>query len=315
MIAQYVDYEHFWLKPLAVRDLARAVTFVAGNKFFAPFLFAVFGIVAVLDVLWMSRQRGHDGAKRAGVLALAAREWRKRIRAGLESPFFLTGFVSVLGLGLFLVLAVFMPVFLPRYLIPFVPGLFMLVVWGVIAMPFCHRWAIRSLIVLYFVGATVWAGVSIAQVDKGLTWEEESEILARAGASDVLFFLDQGFPIPYHDDVQSKVYSFYFHRNAVAARARAYSPDFATFEDPRGQLARFLSEKPGRAVIWTLHPGPIPGPVPTEPEARKQLIKERGFSAVYDHTALHRIDGVTCHATGPASYRKMVCYSQVASTR
>jgi Dolichyl-phosphate-mannose-protein mannosyltransferase len=305
-IGQYADDAYFWLKPLALRDLVKAVAFLAGDKAFAPVLILFLTGVIIAD----ARLAGAgDGAPGAGIVARTARRWRDRVRDGRSSPLFITGGVSALALALYLAIAVVKPIFLPRYLIPYAPGLFLLLVWFLLAMPSCRRWAGGALAGLFFLAASAWAGVSVFAVDKGLSWEEESAILASAGASDVLFFLDQGYPIPYRKDIQSKVYSFYFDKHGVPAKAHAFMPDFSGYGDPRPRLARFLAEKPGRAVIWTLHPGPVAGPIPADQEGRTKLVRERGFSAVYAHTALHKTAGVSCRTTGAHWYRKYVCYS------
>lgn len=304
-ISQYADDEHFWLKPLAVRDLARAAAFLAGDKLLVPVLGALIAASAIAD--W--RSAGRESAERSTLLRYAGL-WRARLGEGIASPLFVTGCASALALVLFLCVSAFRPMFLPRYLIPFAPGLFMLLVWLLVAMPACRRWADGALAGLYFIAASIWAGISIHHVDRGLSWELESEHLARSGVSEILFFLDQGFPIPYREDIQSNVYSFYLARDAVDARARSFSPDFATYGDPRPALARFLTEKPGRGIIWTLSPGPLGEPIPTDRAARIELIRARGFSAVYDHSALSELGGVTCRTTGASWYPKYVCYSK-----
>lgn len=309
-IDRFSDYDHFWIKPLTVRDLARMVAFFAGSRYFVPFLALGLGAAVLVDAI-----RSGRSAAGQGFLSAVLSTWRARLRAAPASPLFVTGCITLAGLGLFLGIAVFRPLFEPRYLLPFAPGLLMLIVWLVSAMPPVRRWAGGALAGLYFAAALVWAGVSISKVEKGLTWGDASAALASEGADEAVFFLDQGHPIPYDDAVREKVFSFYFVRDGVPSRMGGFLADYRDFSDPRPALQKFLTEKPGRAVVWTLHPGPLPHAPPdsaaapdlSDPARRAALIRARGFSAVYRHTALSEIKGVSCRTVGADWYPKYVC--------
>ncbi|HXV29047.1 MAG TPA: hypothetical protein VD840_01820, partial [Sinorhizobium sp.] len=157
--------------------------------------------------------------------------------------------------------------------------------------------------------ALIWGTRSAAEIDKVLTWKEESAILKDAGVSEALFFLDQGYPTPYPEFLHRKVFGFFLARDGADATVREFVPDFQQYSDPRPHLIRFLSERPGRGLIWTLFPGPTPEPVAPGPDGKIKRIRERGFSAVYDHTVMEDVDGITCRATPTAWYPKYVCYS------
>ena len=301
----YMHYDYFWLKKMSPYQFLKAAAYIAGDKYFAPFFYLFLAGALVVDA---RATRGPATPNGPGLVAAAAGAWKTRIQGGLASPLFVTGCLSLLAVMLFLGLTMLRPLFLPRYLMPYVPGVFMLLVWAIAAMPECGRRVGGMLAGLFFLGAFAWAGVSVNVVDKGLTWGPESALLEKAGVTDMLFFLDQGYPIPYREDILSKVYGFFFVRDHYDARAHPFTPDYATGDDPRPRLARYLAT-PGHGLIWTLHLGPGPGPVPADRAGRKKRIRERGFSSVYDFTALATIPGVTCRTMGADWYRKYVCYS------
>ncbi|TIP58461.1 MAG: hypothetical protein E5X56_15200 [Mesorhizobium sp.] len=300
------NFEHFWLKPLTFYDLGRALQFLAGDIFVFLLLVCVVGVALLVD----AKNTADEGARRGGdALTNVAELWTARLHNAIGSPVFLTAVVSFLGLSLFLCIAVFRPIFMPRLLIPFAPGIFLGLIWIIDAMPSTRLRAGYATVAIFFAGALLWGARSAAEIDKVLTWEHESAILKDAGVSEVFFFLDQGFPTPYPEFLHTKVFGFYFSRVGAEVSVREFVPDFQGYSDPRPHFVRFLSEKPGRGLIWTLFPGPTPDPIPSGSDGMMKRIRERGFSAAYDHKVMEDIEGVTCHATGAAAYPKYVCYS------
>ncbi|TIM30746.1 MAG: hypothetical protein E5Y63_09765 [Mesorhizobium sp.] len=298
--------QNFWLKPLSLFDLGRALKFLAGEIYVALLLVCIIGAALLID----AKNAANEGTLRRYRVTNVALLWIARLRNSIRSsPLFLTALVSFLGLCLFLGIAVLRPTFMPRFLFPFAPGLFLGLIWFIDAMPSTRLCARYATVAVFFAGALIWGVQSSTEIDKHLTWEHESAILKDAGVSEVLFFLDQGFPTPYPEFLHPKVFGFYFSRAEADVSVREFVPDYQGYSDPRPHLISFLSEKPGRGLIWSIFPVPSPDPIPSDLEGKIRRIRERGFSAVYDHTVMEDIEGVDCHATQTGPWSKYTCYS------
>ena len=302
-----VHFENFWLSPLEPRDLGRTVKFLVGDIYLSLGLAGIVALAFSLDARYVV---GKGLARRGKMVAEVAGAWALRLRSPLHSALFTTAVVSAIGLVLFLGIACFRPVFMPRYLIPFAPGLFLGLVAVTTAMTGARRWASCAVAVAFLAGALNWAAHSAREVDKLLTFETESAILKEAGVSEFLVFLDQGFATPFPPAWHEQLFAFYFTRDGIDVSAREYVPDFAAFSDPRPDIVEFLAGGAGRGLIWTLGEEPKFDPLPADSIATIQRIRADGFSSVYDHTALEAIDGVTCQTEHTGSYGKYVCYSR-----
>jgi hypothetical protein len=228
LLLQFSSSGAAWQKLLTASDIPILPTHLIGVPRFSLVAFVL--IVGGIIFEAYRRFRGAGGApiKRSESLAVAAS---------------LFAIAVVIGLGFL------QPNFVPRYLMPFMPGaLLAAAIWTrVLAARFAPLpWLVLAMLVL----TTLWdVRIRLATPDwrTGLSWQRASEDLARSGARRLFFSWDNPTAALGEQEVMARVGSFFFRRSGYEIPTRNIT--LAGDMDPNAVLAA-AANRPGDALIW-----------------------------------------------------------------
>jgi hypothetical protein len=156
---------------------------------------------------------------------------------------------SLFAIAIVIGLGFLQPNFVPRYLMPFMPGALLgSAIWTrVLTARFAPLpWLVLGILVLM----TLWdAGIRLMTPDwrTGLSWQRASEDLASSGARRLFFSWDNPTAALGEQEVMARIGSFFFRRSGDAIPTRNII--LAGDMDPNAVLAA-AANKPGDAYIW-----------------------------------------------------------------
>jgi hypothetical protein len=180
---------------------------------------------------------------------------------------------SVAAIAFVYALGFFRPSFVPRYLIPFMPGFLFglsiwLAVWGkrVRLLPW-----IVMLPLLWWTGSDLLARGGNPTIDRrwGFSWEKASEDIRASGATGLVFFWDNPTTGLGYKELLARTGGFFFDRDNVQIRTEPLVLPAKGNVDPNRALLEAASG--GGALIWAFD-GNVPNTLATRYPPRLSAI-------------------------------------------
>jgi uncharacterized membrane protein len=225
-IAEFADPHIAWYSRMDPMQLLYALIFVAGRLDIALAIPLIVGLAVLFAVVCKPEAiKPEDTSQRSAWIAAAT---------------------AVAGAAAIIALAFWRPSFTVRYLIPFIPGLFLGL--GLMFEPLRRYWILSplALILIFTVAAIAWVREDRSHA-KIYNFQTASDALIAAGTQNLVFLWDHPAN-PVEDPSQLAIVGgFFFNRQGIDVHVTPLK--LATHEDPNTRLIA-LADQPHSAILW-----------------------------------------------------------------